>query len=91
MVRFHVHAQNMYTIKNEQPSFETELLLSHITSELWKTLQNTEVVPTEEHLVHKEFIAQKLKTLMDNDQEKWRDKEGQEFYKRVNNFILLLK
>jgi hypothetical protein len=73
----------MYTIKNEKRSFETELLLSRITSELSKTLQSTKVTPTDEHFTHKDFIIQKLNTFMANDQEKRRDKEGQVLYKRV--------
>lgn len=81
----------MYIMKSEQLSFETEFLLDHITSKLWKELQDSEVAVTDQHREHKDFIVRKLQKLMEDNEEKWRDREGKEFYQRVRDFIEKLK
>lgn len=76
----------MYTHTMED-IFQKEIERSEKLSALWKNLQNGDVGVEGISSTDKEFYVQKLEQLMSIEQEKWRDKEGKEFYERVTSFI----
>lgn len=76
----------MYT-HNMEDFLEKELERSEKISTIWKALQTREIDSSIVPSSDKSFYVERIQKLMFDEQEKWRDSEGKEFYKRVTSFI----
>ena len=60
-------------------------------STLWSELEDGKEVLTPDNSNEASHYRERLRYLMEHNQEKYRDKEGREFYQKLENYITLLE